>query len=519
MRRITALLWVLCSAAIVWAAWVHRYAMNPDGISYLDLASRLLHGDASPLLHPYWSPLFPCVLAAVLKIAAPGAATEVLVVHAALALIALGALTSFAFFVREWLPREAGPGWIAFAYVMFLWATVEWIGLEFATPDLLVSAFVYLAAGIGCRIALRRAARGDAIVLGVVLGLAYLTKAAMLPAGIAMLLLLAWHPGAMRPVMTAAVALAITAGPQILALSVQQGRPTIGDSGRLNYAWLVVGEVPIHAGWTGGPHSPRVLNQSPLVLEYAGAVPGTQPLWYNPAFFYEGLRLNLDSRKQVAVLRNSASEIVHSHGKRMAALFLALAVLVVMWLRGAVTLSAMQRWVILWALAGVCEFALVTPQSRYIAPALCLGWMGITGAFRGHAVSTVLLVAAIGLALPLVRLLGPAPLDRSDMVAAAELANSGVKSGERIAVTADPFRVYYARLAGVQVSATIGFSGGEQPLRGEQFWELDDVRRNDLIGQLRSAGVRAIVGREDCPGAVARGARLLGDSGYCVLML
>jgi len=39
-------------------AWVGRYSMNPDGISYLDMGEALVRRDWQSAINAYWSPLF-----------------------------------------------------------------------------------------------------------------------------------------------------------------------------------------------------------------------------------------------------------------------------------------------------------------------------------------------------------------------------------------------------------------------------------------------------------------------------
>src|SRR6185369_13250535 len=56
--------WATVGACVVVAAvlgalqaWDRRYAMNPDGISYLDVADAYLRGDWAVAVNGYWSPL------------------------------------------------------------------------------------------------------------------------------------------------------------------------------------------------------------------------------------------------------------------------------------------------------------------------------------------------------------------------------------------------------------------------------------------------------------------------------
>ena len=146
-RRLWILsLCLLCGLLMAWQAWSARFFMNPDGVSYLDMASILLRGDASPLLHPYWSPLYPCLLAVVMRIF-PGPAIEFQAAHFVNWLVGLAVPGELHVFLREYLPyrhrdrieqsRAAFRCRTALAYGLFLWATLDAIGLRQMTPDLL----------------------------------------------------------------------------------------------------------------------------------------------------------------------------------------------------------------------------------------------------------------------------------------------------------------------------------------------------------------------------------------------
>jgi hypothetical protein len=158
-RKWIAALCLLCGLAIVLQSWTGRFSMNPDGISYLDMADKLLRGDFSPLAHPYWSPLYPVLLAFALKLFHPLPALEFPVVHVANCLIGLAALASFTFFLSQYLrvhgiakrvePVISFRCRTALAYALFLWGTVEANSLASVSPDLLVSTFVYLVYAAG----------------------------------------------------------------------------------------------------------------------------------------------------------------------------------------------------------------------------------------------------------------------------------------------------------------------------------------------------------------------------------
>ncbi|HSE47255.1 MAG TPA: hypothetical protein VLA89_18185, partial [Gemmatimonadales bacterium] len=43
-------------------AWLAGFALNPDGVSYLDLANLVASGDWASLVQGYWSPFYPALI-------------------------------------------------------------------------------------------------------------------------------------------------------------------------------------------------------------------------------------------------------------------------------------------------------------------------------------------------------------------------------------------------------------------------------------------------------------------------
>ena len=52
-------------------AWVGRYSMNPDGVSYLDMGDALVRRDWVNALNAYWSPLYGWLLGIVVNAVKP----------------------------------------------------------------------------------------------------------------------------------------------------------------------------------------------------------------------------------------------------------------------------------------------------------------------------------------------------------------------------------------------------------------------------------------------------------------
>ena len=113
------------------------------------------------------------------------------------------------------------------------------------------------------------------------------------------------------------------ASPWILTLSNAKGRFTFGDTGRLNYAFYVNDLVnrPYWHGEDAGlgtpTHSHRRLNAIPPVEDVFGPGPGSYPLWYDPSYWYDGVRPHFEWRGQLRTLRASLGDYFHMRRERV----------------------------------------------------------------------------------------------------------------------------------------------------------------------------------------------------------
>ena len=214
--------------------------------------------------------------------------------------------------------RAALPDWafLLLGYSIFLWASLELVSLYDVSPDQAVLAFVCLDAGLLLRLRRNPTLRNFAL-LGLVLGIGLdqgnLISAWRFDLVIRVLMETSLANVASGAALSALVFLAVAA-PLVLALSWQKGRPTFGDSGKLNYAWAVSPRT-FWRNWQGDSgkrtpvHPTRQLAQHPPVFEFAGPIPGTYPPWADPSYWNDGLRWHFRIRPQMEVLAaNFASE-------------------------------------------------------------------------------------------------------------------------------------------------------------------------------------------------------------------
>lgn len=234
-------------------AWFfQRWNVDPDGVSYVDLAQALLAHGPSALVSGYWSPLFPALLGVAYRIVPPTIETMYPTAH----WVAFGVFALATWFFARLLSqlssrvaafREAGAAkqvaaitvaWCAYAVFM-----LKGLGVRLVTPDAGVSLVVFYVAGE--LLALRDGSWSTArwVRLGVVLGLGYWWKAILLPVGavvfaVGALAALRRRDARAGP-LAGALAYGVVALVLIVPVSRATGRLTFGETGRLNYLWYV----------------------------------------------------------------------------------------------------------------------------------------------------------------------------------------------------------------------------------------------------------------------------------------
>ena len=482
---------------LLWAAFysfADRYTMNPDGMSYVDIASNAVRGGPAQLLNGYWSPGYPAVLAIFLMIFRPSLDATYPLVHFANFCIFALAMLSFAFFLKQWIAswgkkgdaRGADAWLVPFGFSVFLWHSIELIGVAAVTPDLCVAGVFFLAAGVFCRVSISHSRSSNYAALGAILGLGYYFKAAMFPIGLLGLAVFWILPPTRlvkrRDIAFAGLMLLIVTAPLVGALSFRSRKPTIGEAGRLNYVWEV-NRFHRHAGWIGGgdqgtpEHAPRKLMDKPLLLEFAAPVSGTFPLWYDPSYWYAGVKTKIDWGQQWAALKENARvywEVLRFMNGLMAGAFL-LGVLI---LRDRKFAKPERRWAwqLLWPFSVGCLYWLVCAEPRYVAAFFIFFWMALYGVMMIRAAATprkvilatviaTMLIPSIVVAIARFRLVESDSARPVQQRVAADLQAMGLARGERVAIVGDGFEAYYAQIAGLRIVAQVPSE--------EEFWRLN----------------------------------------------
>lgn len=553
--RVRVAAWALSLALGFIQAWRSRHTMNPDGVSYLDLADAYVRGDWSAAINAYWSPLYSWVLAGAMLLFRPSPYWEFTVVHLVNFGVYVLSLGAFDLLVKEIIrTRREAPGmasqksptaddewaWWVLGYALFLWSALGVIGLTVVTPDMCVAALAYLAAAILVRLRNPAASWWVSLALGVTLGFGYLAKAAMFPLTLVFIVagVVAWRVSraiAVRRAVVAVVGFAAVALPFIVALSVTKGYPTWGAVGKLAYVWCVDGSRPSppcddDSTDYGIVQATRQISQAPDVYEFGAPIGGTYPPWYDPSHWYPDVEIRL------LPVRMASKLLIHSlEYLRLAAPIVAV-LLVVAWVAGrsAVTASGVRPFVplMLPASAALVMYGVVYIQPRYLGPFLVLVSLGAFAAVRppdersgnrllggaaialGAVLVTPLLVSLSLNALVLIT--QPQLAGRSahrQWQVAEELRRAGVRPGDAVAAIGNELAPAWARLARVRVVAQM--PAGEADL----FWASDSAARSGMTRLLASTGARAIV-TSSLPAWASRGAwRAVDATSYSVFLI
>ncbi len=549
-RWLIAAFWFLALALGAVAAWVFRHNMGSDGISYLDIADAYREGDWRNAINGYWSPLYSWVLALAFAVYTPAPYWEFPFVKLVNFFVYTGALACFHFFLLEilkWCRRQrdtsGGAGalpawtWITLGFSLFIWTSLRLITIDSVTPDMCASAVVYIAAGLLLKIRRGAGSAGVFVLLGVVLGFGYLAKAAMLPLGFLFLASAAVAAGGIRTHVRRLIlslgAFLVVAAPFVVALSLTKGRFTFGDSGKLNYGWWVSG-LPFN-DWRGDPpgsgtplHLPRKLLDHPLVYEFGSPVRGTNPLWYDPSYWQEGMAPPWSWRGQVRVAWHAAESyfaiLFRSHGGL-------LAVLMVLLLNAGSAPDRSRRVaalvLLIPALGGLALYALVHLELRFVGPVVALIWMALylLADTRSHhprdsSVRGAGSVVTIIMVLLLVELSGRlaggkslhltanwvTPMTDSHWQVASALADHGIQPGDKVASVGGIGTAYWARLLRVRLAAEVHWAPG--------FWSSAPEAQRRAIAACRTSRAKVIVSSSIPTWANGTGWRRLGTTDH-----
>jgi hypothetical protein len=560
MRWLRAGFWAIAlvaGAAHVWAG--RHYLRNSDALSYFDIADYLARGDWRQAVNAYWSPLYPMLLALVTAVVKPSPYWEFALAHGVSFLIFFFALGCFDYLLHELLRahrqhRAPSPtkrhaafserALAALGYALFIWTALFLIRVIAESPDMLVAGLIYLAAGLLVRIRCGRSGWPSFVALGVALGVGYWAKSPMFVLAFCFLLVALFAAGGVRRAWPRALAAGVIflalSGPYVVAISKAKGRPTFGESGRLNTMWVINDVFHLHG--QGGAdvrgsftHPTRRIFERPAAYEFAEPVGGTYPAWYDPSYWYDGASGRLTLKGIAAATKWNLEALYRYFYSDVLCGLLAVSVVLGLMSKPFEFAAGLWRYAHLLApaLFGIAMFSALHAETRYLAPFIVLLWLALwAGArlpdgelarrtFRGAALALVALmvfstfassVSEFGkAAASLVR--GEDPAEHEQWQVAEGVKQLGVQPGDRVAAVGNAQRAFWAKLSRARVVAEV------PEKEAAAFWAADDAVKAKVLAALAATGAKVVVADSLPPCPVPSGWQRIRNTTFyaCVL--
>jgi hypothetical protein len=486
-----------------------------DAVSYLDMGDHFFSGDWNAIVNGLWSPLFPFLHGLTRFLLKPSMVREPLVVQLTNWMIFIAALLSFQFYWGELLGfyddlscrvGETTCSTLSSREFWFLgYATFSLLHVRlvtFTNPDTLLSAVVYLAAGLIIRIKLRGPTLWRFLLFGLILGLGFLAKAVMLPLT-GVFLGAAVLPNLRQRLVLPYAAVSIlvfslVAGPYVFELSKKEGHFTTGEAGALNYAWHV-NQAPF-AHWQGESpdlgrpvHATREILSSPRIYEFATPFTVTYPPWYDPSYWNRGLTPRFDLAEELVAFEATLKELLKEIWYQGV---LATGVLILLAMREAPR-RMLKEYLSVWYLwapsfAAFMIYSLLWIEGRYLSQFFLMMWGSILmlvrlprGIENRRFIRTVVVVVVVLIGIKLAGSVVKDGIQGHDaaklqMQIARDLAARGIRPGERAAVVGGTLGDGWAKLAQIYVIAEV--------VDRDKFWTSDSAQQKEICQLLARTG-------------------------------
>jgi hypothetical protein len=556
------LCWLVVVGAGALQAWDVHWALDPDGVAYLDMGQAFLQGNWRLALNALWPPLYPALIGLTDWLLQPPARLAIPVLHALNLAIYLAAYGTFLLLLRELVQlqhqaaarRQAQPAlsdtaWLLLGTAIFVWAALTLATIPEETPDMLAGVFIFASFACLLRIQRGQASLWTYGLLGGALALAYLSKYFMF--GMALVFLAvavaaAWLAsrswrGTAGHALLALGAFALVSAPFVIGLSWLKGHLLFNNSGTIAYLYHV-DKVPF-VNWQGGPagtgtllHPTHEIDQAPAIFAYASPVSGTYPPWDDPDYWMAGGTAHFDIGGQLDILLKEAAP-TYTQMFVVSGAALLVTCLLLYALAGSLRQSLKTlagQWVLLIpTLTALALFALVHVENRYAVAFAATLWLGLLGGVQ-LPVSTTLrpligrLALGAAVVTTLVGALPPAvgtldtlrewargrnPQAPDQWQVASALEAKGIPQHDRIAVMGlASHDTAWAYLAHEQIVAEIPQD------QENEYWSLDSTQASQVSTLLAGTGADWLV-TEFVPVSAAGRWQRLGQTDYYALKL
>jgi hypothetical protein len=542
LRHLRAIFWIVTLVLGFLQVWANLHRVGADGVNYLDMGEAYVRGEWNVAINGLWSPLYSWVLGLTMLVIHPSPFWEYAVVHLVNFVIYMCALGCFEFFLSGLIRYQkikasdvANTGytmlpewvWKVLGYTLFIWVSLDMIGLVLINPDMCVAAVVYLIAGLILRIRMGAANWRLFALLGVILGLGYLAKTVMFLLALVFLSVSLFSLGNLqkaipRVLLSLLIFLAI-ASPLIVALSIAKGRLTLGDSGILNYAWYVNGIPSRH--WQGDPagsgiprHPTRRIFDVPAVYEFGSPVGGTNPMWYDPSYWYEGVTPHFDISQQIRAVMQNSRELLSILFGLNGSMIVSLLILFSLTRRGwLIVRDFFAYWFLLVpAIMAFAMYTVVHLEARYVGPFVALTCLSAFASIHlpdsqeyKRLVNCVAIVMLAMVFIPVDSSVAPRynsskvlDLVRGQGIVpnvywqvAERLSQLGVRQGDTVVTAsyANFGNVEWAHLARVRIVAEVYFRYDEPDTEKNNYWAANPSTKNQINQAFAQTGAKVIV--------------------------
>lgn len=505
-------------------AWIFRYEVSADSVSYFDMSDGVLYGqDWHRLINGMYSALYPFLLGAFRRTFHISPGNEIAASHLFGVVLFIFAFTCFEFFLAaavralEARTRILGgklasvplPRWafVSIAYCVFLWSAIQHISLEIPRADMLLSGFIFLAAGFLLRMDHQPARWKTYLLFGVVLGIGILAKEAMLPIGLLMLastlfIVEDWRP-ALKMAPVAAALMFLIGCLYFVPLSLQRGHFTLGEAGKSVYT-VNVDQVRPHwylenIGSAKGSflHPPRKIFSDPPAYAFPFPFRVTEPLRYDQSYWLAGVRPHLALRREAAAIKLSARTFAKLFRELGVVLGVILVLVFLCDSQEQIKAALLRAWPV-WSigLVGCVMYAVIVVEPRYVTAFLTLFCVGTlvglpvpAGLSRKIAQLAVIATVAL-LLLPVAHHVYAAytPHTNESFEAAQALQGLGIKAEDRVArISPSNADLTVERILRAEIVAEVDKD------RSVEFWKAPFATQQALLQAFASQGVKAVI--------------------------
>jgi hypothetical protein len=365
-------------------AYADRFFINTDGLIYIEMGEGLLTGEFYKLVNLACSPLYPVILGFLQVILKPDPVLELPLLKIAGVIGLLLAMLSCEVFLgalkkAQLLPlrnNAAVSAVTAITYCLCLIAMLIWIKVRLVNPDIFVFATVLFVSSALVWIWDDPSPYYKYALLGLLIGLGYLTKtyvfvlapvfliAAALGAGIS------WR--ILPRMVVAALSIMLVAAPLIIPLSQRVGRFSFGEVANMAYTSEVCAQgTPIN--------KPEVLFERPRALAFHYNAPCTDSMGFDIAYWSLGLSAKVDYKNQFKALWINLTELL---GHTFVLLLSVAAWIFILWRLRCLSIPhpKHRKLPLLLIFVGACGtglFALVHLEMRYVAPFVLPAFVGL----------------------------------------------------------------------------------------------------------------------------------------------